>query len=82
MEGLRPMPLTAKWPAMAINFITFAWPMCIVNGCVIVFVVVVGNVRQLINWKLRLMDGQIRIGIDNGPPSTILLEKVEPEPGV
>lgn len=56
--------------------------MCIVNGFVIVFVVLVGNVRQLINWKLRLMDGQIRIGIDNGPPSTNSLENVEPEPGL
>lgn len=27
---------------------------------------VAGNARQLINWKLRLMDGQIRNGIDNG----------------
>jgi len=58
---------TVKW--MAINFITFAGPMCIgivvTNLAVaVVLVVVVGNARQLINWKLRLMEGRSG-GTDN-----------------
>jgi len=34
--------------------------------------VVAGNARQLINWKLRLMDGQIGIEIDNGDEKVAL----------